>query len=359
MSVLAHAFYWDPPRFIFTIPYLDRPIGWYGLLFALGFVIGYFIMVRLYRREIILDNAFTPAHVKSWPALIERMEAARNDSNDPLHRVAQQLNLHGNHDEICDALRCAFNRERLSEMMPKIIYSVGDLSFSLTDKLCWFVVAGTVIGARLGHVFFYGWDYYRHHLNEIPKVWEGGLASHGGVLGVVLAVYLYQFLSRKVLPSLGLMKALDLIVIPSAMVAFCIRLGNFFNQEIIGKVTNVPWAVVFGHPAEGGAILARHPVQLYEGIFYLAFTFVLVKIWRSQLYREWPGLLCGLLFTVCFSWRFLMEFFKESQGGIGHQFALETGQLLSLPMVLFGLWLIWRGKPNGPGQAAQSAASAG
>lgn len=364
--MLAYLFTWDPSRFIFTVPFIDRPIGWYGLLFALGFIVGYFIIVRMFRRELTLDNAFTPAHVKDWPALITRLRRAAEDSRDHLHHVAKALKLPKStvaavspqeQQTICQALQCAFERDQLTVILPNIIYPVGDLAFGLTDKLCWFVVGGTVIGARLGHVFFYGWEYYRENLSEIPKVWEGGLASHGGIIGVVIAIYLYNQFARRVLPSLNMVRTLDLVAVPGVFVGFCIRLGNFFNQEIVGVETSVPWAILFAHPAEGGPIVPRHPVQLYEGIVNLLLFFLFLRIWQRRVYRTWPGVLVGLLFTFVFASRFFIEFVKESQGGFADDALLQTGQLLSLPFVAIGLWLLWHGRPKALEATAQSVVS--
>ncbi len=285
---MPHVFgylYWDPSRFIVNVPLIDRPLGWYGLLFAFGFMVGYFVMVRVFKRE---------------------LEYAAKTAGQ------------------------AFDRP------------IGELAYYLTDRLCWLVVAGTVVGARLGHVLFYDWGYYSQHPGEILHVWEGGLASHGGVVGIVLALFFFVRLARKVLPSMNLIMSLDLLAVGTLFACFCIRLGNFFNQEIVGTATDVPWAVIFGHPAEGGPAIPRHPVQLYEGFFYLFLFFVLYAIWNKGYHRQRPGLIIGLLFTLVFSWRFLMEFFKEGQGGLFEISWLQTGQVLSIPLVVVGLWLIFR-----------------
>jgi len=131
--------------------------------------------------------------------------------------------------------------------------------------------------------------------------------------------------------------------IPSALIAVCIRIGNFFNQEILGVPSNVPWAVIFGHPADGSKPVPRHPVQLYEAFFYLAVfgvLWLLRKKWSS--WRE--GQLAGLFLSVIFSFRFLIEFFKEEQSWWLYGSPITMGQLLSLPFIAFGFYLFLRRK---------------
>ncbi|HEY5236290.1 MAG TPA: prolipoprotein diacylglyceryl transferase, partial [Rhabdochlamydiaceae bacterium] len=172
---------------------------------------------------------------------------------------------------------------------------------------------------------------------SIFRVWEGGLASHGGVLGILVALALFQKRHR----FCSWLHLLDLLVLPSAVVAVFIRVGNFINQEILGKPTNVPWAVIFGHPADGSPAVPRHPVQLYEAVYYLAVFGVLWflrKRWNS--WKE--GSLAGLFLVLIFSFRFLVEFFKVEQSWWLYGSPVTMGQLLSVPFIILGLYLISR-----------------
>lgn len=215
-----------------------------------------------------------------------------------------------------------------------------ELAQECVDKLTWFVVIGTVVGARLGHVLFYDWERYKHNLLGILNTREGGLSSHGGTIGVLIALGLFYHLWFKKKTKLNFLELLDRMGIATAMTATFIRIGNFFNQEIIGTPTNLPWAVVFGHPADGEPAVPRHPAQLYEALLYLATFFVLLFLWKRTDVRKKPGFLIGLFFVLVFGGRFLIEFVKSIQESIFDQTFLQAGQWLSLPFVLAGLLLI-------------------
>lgn len=211
---------------------------------------------------------------------------------------------------------------------------------SLVDGLTWFVVLGTIIGARLGHVFLYDWEYYRVHPWEILNTRQGGLASHGGTLGVLIALALfYHFIFKKKIKA-PFRSLIDSLTIPTALVAFFIRLGNFFNQEIVGIPTNSSWGVLFARPAEPVPAVLRHPAQLYEASAYLATFFVLLWLERRFALHRFPGLMTGLFFVMIFGSRFIIEFWKESQHASFDQSFLQAGQALSLPFILAGVILI-------------------
>lgn len=204
------------------------------------------------------------------------------------------------------------------------------------DKAFICIVAGAVIGARLGHVFFYDWGYYSKHLTKIPAVWEGGLASHGGAIGVILGLWIFsRTVSKK-----SILWILDKVVVPTALAACFIRLGNLMNSEILGKPADVPWAFIFVRRDQ----LPRHPVQLYESFTYLLSFFTLYWMyWKKDKWKQ-PGYLFGLFLVLIFGFRILWEYFKESQKGIESYFGniLSTGQLLSVPFVLIGLYFMLR-----------------
>ena len=195
-----------------------------------------------------------------------------------------------------------------------------------------YVVIGVVVGARLAHCLFYEPDYYLAHPLEILKIWKGGLASHGGILGGILG--LWAGARRQRVPFLWLLSRVTVAALPAAAL---IRLGNFFNSEILGKPTDLPWGIVF---ARIDAV-PRHPVMLYESLGYLA-IFLLLWLYLRHAPRgralDWR--LTGLALLLIFSLRILLEFFKVPQADYATGLFLNVGQLLSLPFLLAGLAMI-------------------
>ena len=203
------------------------------------------------------------------------------------------------------------------------------------DKCFMYIVAGTIIGARLGHVFFYDWDYYSQNLSEIPMVWKGGLASHGGGIAVFLALWLFS----KRVSKKSIFWILDKVAVPTALVGAMIRFGNLMNSEILGKPTGSDWGFIFTRIDD----VARHPVQLYESGAYVLIFFLLYYLYWYTNKRNQQGYIIGLYFALTFGARFLLERFKASQGGFETALGdtLSTGQWLSIPFVLGGLLLMW------------------
>lgn len=212
------------------------------------------------------------------------------------------------------------------------------------DKAFIYVVLGAVIGARLGHVFFYDWEYYAQHPGKILAIWEGGLASHGGAIGIILALWIFS----RTVSHKSILWILDKVVVPTALAGCFIRLGNLMNSEIVGLPSDAPWAFLFVNAREPFNDEPRHPVQLYESLSYLvSFVILFAVYWRTRL-REKRGFLFGLFLVLIFGFRIVMEEFKVSQGGFESAFnaALSTGQLLSIPFVLIGLYFVLRPDPG-------------
>jgi phosphatidylglycerol---prolipoprotein diacylglyceryl transferase len=222
----------------------------------------------------------------------------------------------------------------LGYLMGKWIMRVEHKDVQTLDTLLVYLILGTIIGARLGHCFFYEPGYYLRHPIEILEVWKGGLASHGGAIGVLVALYLYS----RHHPDQSLLWLLDRVVVPTALGGVLIRVGNLFNSEILGNPTHVPWGLVFLRVDS----VPRHPAQLYEAMAYLIIFCGLFFLYRRLQARTPPGLLVGIFFASVFSARFLIEFVKERQATYEQHLPLSVGQLLSIPFVLVGLFLIWR-----------------
>ncbi len=207
------------------------------------------------------------------------------------------------------------------------------------DKVFISMIVGAVVGARLGHVFFYEWGYYSQHPGEIIKVWQGGLASHGGAIGVIIALWIFsRFTARR-----SILWILDKVVVPTALAGCFIRIGNLFNSEILGKKADVAWAFVFKQLPPDQQF-PRHPVQIYESLSYLLSFFILYRVYWHTDKKDKPGYMFGLFMVLIWGFRFIWEFFKESQGGfetaLGN--SLTTGQWLSIPFVLIGLYFMFR-----------------
>ena len=224
------------------------------------------------------------------------------------------------------------------------------------DQLVLYVVIATIVGARLGHVLFYGpyWDvlnsegvviqtgYFSNPLT-IFKVWEGGLASHGGAIALAIALWLY---SRHVV-KLPILWVLDRIVAPIAIAACFIRLGNLMNSEIVGDPSNAPWAFSFPYyvNSETGYLdnTPRHPAQLYEAISYIfIFIFLMFLYWKKKMYEK-QGVLFGAFLILLFGARFFIEFIKLGQTDRDAELAINTGQILSIPFVIAGIYILWKG----------------
>ncbi len=211
------------------------------------------------------------------------------------------------------------------------------------DQLLIYTLFGTIIGARLGHCLFYDPVYYLSDPIRILKVWEGGLASHGAAIGILYAIYLYTK-KHKDQAYLWLM---DRVVITVALAAFFIRIGNFFNSEIIGKPTDVPWAIVFDRVDT----VPRHPSQLYEAFAYFIIFIIIFYIYKKYKANLPHGLIFGIFLVGIFGFRIFVEFYKENQSAFEAGMILDMGQILSIPLVAAGFYFIFRAKkaqsPNG------------
>ena len=204
------------------------------------------------------------------------------------------------------------------------------------DQLLAYVFIGTLLGARLGHTLFYEPDVYLADPIRILKFWEGGLASHGAATGVFISMWLFKRKHRE----LSYLWIADRVAIVSASGGSLIRLGNFFNSEIIGKPSNLPWAIEFARIDH----VPRHPAMLYESATYLlTFCFLYWLYWKRDAGKR-QGLLFGVFLTVVFGMRIVIELVKENQVSFENSLPLNMGQLLSIPMVAIGAWLIVRSR---------------
>jgi prolipoprotein diacylglyceryl transferase len=263
----------------------------------------------------------------------------------------------------------------------KKIFERENESIEKLDSLFIWTVFATLLGARLGHVFFYDWEYFRNHLAEILLPFRfspnfeftgfQGLASHGAAIGIILAMY---FFSKKIMKR-PLLWVLDRVVIPVASGAVFVRIGNFFNSEIVGHETTSSFGIKFikdfysprdvvnatkiPNPKEAynaiatnpqfanllEQVPAKHPTQLYEAFSYIfVFAALYYMYWKTDV-REKQGFLLGMFLVMLWSVRFVVEFLKESQGGFESDLGLfSTGQWLSIPFIIIGFLLIFKSK---------------
>jgi len=226
------------------------------------------------------------------------------------------------------------------------------------DKLFMWMVIGLIIGARVGHCWFYEWHEtldpiqifgwtinYRNPYIENPillvRIWEGGLASHGGALGLLTAAWL---LNKKVFSKepkfhTSLVWIMDRLVVGVCVTATLIRLGNLMNSEIYGGPTTLPWGFIF---VRAGETEACHPTQIYEMLYCIvAFIVTWIMYWKYKAYKR-EGLLLGVFLEIIFFTRFMLEFIKNDQESFEANFFLNMGQLLSLPFIIWGIYLIIR-----------------
>ncbi len=258
--MLVHFIVWNINPEIFHIGVFS--VRWYGLLFAMAFVLGYFITKKIFRKEGI-----------------------------PVQTL---------------------------------------------DRLTWYMIFGTLIGARLGHCLFYEPAYYYQHPLEILQIWQGGLASHGAAIGILVALYIF---SRK--EHRSCLWILDRMAIVVALSGFLIRTGNLMNSEIYGTETNLPWGFIFIRAQE---TVPKHPTQIYEALAYLMIFILLYSMYFKSKEKIYPGILFGIFLVSLFSVRFLIEFVKEDQVAFEKGMMLNMGQLLSIPFILFGIYLLIRPK---------------
>ncbi len=241
----------------------------------------------------------------------------------------------------------------------KKIFIKEKVDLKYLEPIFIYMVISTLLGARLGDVFFYSWDYYQNHWVEIllpirenpsKELFFGfipgyefigfrGLASHGATIGVLIGLYLYQR-KYKFKPLIWI---LDRLVIPISIGAAFVRIGNFFNSEIVGKYTNTNLGVVFQNRGE---VLPRHPAQLYEAFGYIILFFAIKKFYDNG-FGERKGFLLGFFFTSLFTIRFVVEYVKESQGGFEEILPMfTTGQWLSIPFILVGIFIMFYSKKS-------------
>lgn len=206
-----------------------------------------------------------------------------------------------------------------------------------------YVAVATIVGARLGHCFFYEWDYYSQHPEKIIAFWEGGLASHGGTIAIIISIFIYS----KVVTKRSPLWTFDRLVVPIALVAALIRMGNLFNSEIFGYATTLPWGFKFPLSREwqieyAPTDSACHPTQLYEaGTYLLLFGLLMWMYWKRNAQAR-PGLILGVFFIGVFFPRILIEFVKNPQEEFERSMLLNMGQILSVPFVLAGILLVYR-----------------
>lgn len=214
------------------------------------------------------------------------------------------------------------------------IFKIEKVEQKELDSLLIYMIIGTVAGARLGHCLFYDFDYYMQHPLEILMVWKGGLASHGAAIGILLSLYIFT----KKAGSKSYLWIVDRVVITVALAAFFIRIGNLMNSEIVGEPTAVPWAFIFKEIDDQ----PRHPTQIYEALAYLGIFTLLYKIYLSHKEKLKGGKLFGLFLIGIFTVRFFVEFLKENQSEFESEMILNMGQLLSIPLIITGVYFYAR-----------------
>lgn len=346
-------FYWDPRPEIFVVPYLNFPILWYALLFTLGFSLGFPIFVSILRRFFFNDPEYIGSDIldlqemTTWGKTKSSALKALNSKilNEEFGRLPEKIKNFVRKSG-CKNPGRALARLFLDLQLKTAVLGLYRKAVLLTDRLVVYMLIATVVGARLGHFLFYEnpKDYLANPL-ELFKVWEGGLASHGAALAILIALYIFSRRVKNIAKGLSWIRLLDFVAVPVALCGSFIRVGNFFNQEILGKKTSLPWGVVFGHPADHSFPAPRHPVQLYEAFFYILVFLLLWRLTYRLKFLLGEGKLIGLFLILVFGFRFFVEFLKMEQSHLLSTAPLLTmGQILSIPMVLLGGYFFLRKK---------------
>ena len=382
---------WNPDPIAFTLPWIHRPIKWYGILFAIGFFIAYQLGRMLLKTFLSFRKKLSLSDIKSWEGLFQDLKYKRSahflwaffskefvsfiqksprGTAIPKHfqvEVMEGLNQSFHPDYRLSYTNLANRWHRLvqkwaapqlrpwiehrfalEELLSGGLHKTEIVMGLIAEKLVASIFLGMVIGARLGHLLFYrNPSEYLSDPLLVLKVWEGGLSSHGATIGILLMLIFTLIRLRKRFSFLSLAWILDIVVIPTSFAACFIRLGNFVNQELVGKATGVPWAIIFHNPAEGLAGIPRHPVQLYEALgYFLIGLGLLFWVYRCRgAFRV--GKIAGVFFISVFSLRFVVDFFKERLSVYDMYSFIAMGQLLSIPLICFGAFLFFRKRDQG------------
>ncbi len=225
----------------------------------------------------------------------------------------------------------------------KKIFLAEKKSLEDLDSLTTHVILGTILGARLGHCLFYQPEYYLSNPIEIFKIWEGGLASHGAAIGILISIAIFSYKNK----GYSFLWLTDTIVLTVPLAGAFVRLGNLMNSEIVGKPTDLPWGFIFPRlqfDSQFGlekAMIPRHPAQLYEAIGYFIIYFFLRK-YHKQNAQKGAGKTFGMFLILLFGLRFMIEFLKEHQVSFESNLPLDMGQLLSLPLIAIGFYFAFR-----------------
>ncbi len=336
--------YWNPDPDLFTIPVLNWPIKWYGLLFALGFAIGFPLFKDILFRYFLQHPEFEKSEILGEVDLRTLVLDRKRACSGIAKKKIDEFEKDAKHSR-CPDPDSAVARLCWEEKLGDSVQNLKKKALQVTDKITIYVIVATVLGARLGHFLFYEKpsEYLRDPL-ELLRIREGGLASHGAALAILLAIWILTRWSKQQDPGLTWLRLLDFVSIPTALAAGFIRLGNFVNQEILGTPTNVPWAVLFGHPADGSYPTPRHPVQIYEGLFYFAVFFLLWRFSYQPKRLQAQGWLIGLFLILVFAFRFFVEFIKDEQSRLVDASFGVTGQWLSVPFIALGIFLLIRAR---------------
>ncbi len=215
----------------------------------------------------------------------------------------------------------------------KRFFKIEGIDINEVDRLSVWVFIGAVVGARLGHVLFYEPRYFFENPLEVFKIWEGGLASHGGTIGLFIALWFY---AKQKFPRY--VWILDRMSLPTALAGAFIRIGNLMNSEIYGHETSLPWGFVF---VRDGQTVAKHPTQIYEALCYLGIFVFLWILYNRKKINTPRGVMIGWFMILVFGARFFIEFVKEVQVGFEEGMIINMGQILSLPFIVVGIVLLF------------------
>lgn len=339
--------YWNPKKEIFIIPGINYPIVWYSLFFLIGFLLGYYIFIQVLKRYFFQYPMLYNEEILSYDILKKELQNTKNKDLKEITEEFNKINFKSN-NQILDFLNHFIDgkikiRLFLENKFSKSIQSIKKKAIKISDKLLVYMIVATVIGARLGHLIFYEKpQYYLKNPIVIFQVYRGGLASHGAAVAILIAMIIFCKKIKNIRPKITYLHLLDFICIAVCFAGFCIRVGNFFNQEILGVQTTYFWGVIFGNPMENVAIVPRHPVQLYEAFFYLLMFFILYFLSYKKYFLLKEGKLFSVFLISVFTFRFFIEFLKVNESNLmTDNYFLSMGQYLSIPFIILGIILLF------------------
>lgn len=338
---------WDPNCRLFKVGEVE--LGWYALLIVVAFVLGFFLSVFLWRRYFCFHAEYLERDIRDKRALSEDLGCKESEvvlmlnrrlvEVEPKRKISRLLKFASDH---LDAIRVKRLKNRLffDQVFEEKVVSLKERVWK-TVGAGWMIIAfGGLLGGRLMYAIAFWEEEFAAQPWKIVSFWDGRMMGLGTGVGLFLGLF---FWARWFKGNFGVGRLFDLAAFPVGLGYVFVRIGNFFNQEHVGKVTSVPWGVKFMHPIGAVGGVARHPIQLYEAGLHLVLFVILFCLLLGTGFKIRAGRLGGLYFAGAFGVSLLSTVFRENLGFYTRLPMIGLGQILSVGMICFGIFLFWRG----------------